>query len=32
MHFCPPLMITPDEIREAYVILDRNFTKLDQWI
>jgi taurine---2-oxoglutarate transaminase len=32
MHFCPPLIITPDEIREAFEILDRNFTKLDEWI
>jgi len=32
MHFCPPLIITPDEIRESFEILDRNFTKLDEYI
>jgi len=32
LHCCPPLIITPQEIRESFEILDRAFTKLDKYI
>lgn len=32
IHFCPPLIISPEEIREGFEILDRNFDKLDEYI
>jgi taurine---2-oxoglutarate transaminase len=32
MHCAPPLIITPEEIRESFEILDRSFTKLDEFI
>jgi adenosylmethionine-8-amino-7-oxononanoate aminotransferase len=32
MHFAPPLIITPEEIRETFEKIDRSFTKLDEFI